>query len=357
MNPIIRRNAAMSEISLCARLMASTAPWDELFFTEEQCFENLSDPGLVIHVAAVDNSIVGFIATRATGVEGEPLLEYICVKPQYRSMGVGTKMIRYVEEKVFPDEDNIYLFVSDINPRAIALYKRVGYEQVGELKNYNLWGQTEYIFRKFRRPRQERFLPKGNLTKDQYEGLISGAADLNSGYPQIQLPSDLREFVFDGANMAIKGGVDNDLSKALLQNSRASLLRLPPHLKDQVRATFSGSIALDRVFGAIGNYIQHQAPTKVGLTAILPEPSIDLWQLLLRERFYRGNRDVLIKGVRQQQDYKGSRIDCIIEELEIQFRRTPNRQLIVVLDSPSNPLGIVASAEELERLAKACGKV
>lgn len=358
MNPKIRRTSSLSDVALCAHLMASSPPWNELFFTEERCLENLSDPSLELHIAEFDGGFVGFMATRATGMEGEPLLEYICVKPQYRSRGVGTRMLEHAEEILFPDANNIYLFVSDINPRAIALYKKIGYEQVGELKNYNLWGQTEYIYRKFRRPRQEQFVPQGSLAKDQYEGYSTGAVDLNSGYAQIPLPKELKDCVLEGTEAAIRGDNDHNLSKSLLQDSLAMVLGLPPRLRGQVRATFSGSIALDRVFSAVGNYIRHQSFPKVGLTAILPEPSLDLWQLLLRERFSRENRDVQIKGVRQQQiEREGSRIDNLIDELETQFRRTPNRQFIVILDSPSNPLGIVTSAEELERLATACGKV
>lgn len=353
----IRPKSSMSEIKLCAQLMASAAPWNELYFTEDQCLKNLSDTNLDLHIAEIEDSFVGFMATRATGMEGEPLLEYLCIKPKYRGQGFGKSMLAHVEDIIFPNADNIYLFVSDINPRAIKLYEQIGFEQIGALKNYNLWGQTEYIYRKFRRPRQEQFLPQGNLTKDQDEGQAKGALDLNSGYAQMPLPKELKDCVLEGTEAAMSSHIDYDLSKSLLQNSLVKLLGIPQSLKDEIRLTFSGSIALDRVFGAVGNLIQSQSLRKVGLTAILPEPSIDLWQLLLRERFSRENRDVQIKGVRQLVDSENSRVDNLIEELETQFHRTPNRQLMLVIDSPSNPLGIVTSAEDLERLARACGKV
>src|SRR5262245_12300083 len=112
MNLIIRRKSSMSEVALCAHLMASSAPWNELFFTEEHCLENLSDPSLDLYIAEFEGGFVGFMATRATGMEGEPLLEYICVKPQYRGCGIGTSMLEYVEEIIFPNANNIYLFVS-----------------------------------------------------------------------------------------------------------------------------------------------------------------------------------------------------------------------------------------------------
>jgi ribosomal protein S18 acetylase RimI-like enzyme/bifunctional pyridoxal-dependent enzyme with beta-cystathionase and maltose regulon repressor activities len=356
MNLNIRPKVSISEIETCARLMASSTPWNELFFTEKQCLANLLDPGLKVYIAEVESQFIGFVATRDNGIEGEPLLEYICVNPEQRNQGYGKKMLLHMEENIFPDANNIYLFVSDINPRAISLYKHIGYEQVGELRNYNLWGQTEFIYRKFRRPRQEFFLPQGTLTKDQYEGQASGAADLNSGYAQISLPEVLKSNVLEGVKSAFLGDVSYISSKTLLQDGLVSLLRIPQKLKSQIRSTFSGSIALDRVFGAVGNYVRNQSSSKTGLTVILPEPSIDLWQILLKERFSRENRDVLIKGVRHIMNGAENRVDCLIKELETQSRQRSNRQLVVIIDSPSNPLGIVASSEDLERLAIACGK-
>lgn len=154
------------ETILCAQLMSSSPPWNKLFFSEQQCLASLSDPDLDLYIAEFENDFIGFMATRATGMEGEPLLEYLCIKHQYRGRGIGTRMLEFLEENIFPDSDNIYLFVSDINPRAIKLYEKIGYTKIGQLENYNLWGQTEYIYRKFRRPRQDRFVPKSDLTKE-----------------------------------------------------------------------------------------------------------------------------------------------------------------------------------------------
>jgi ribosomal protein S18 acetylase RimI-like enzyme len=358
MTPSFRLSSSDSEVATCARLMAASPPWRELYFSEKQCRENLSSPTLNLHLAELEGRLVGFVATRATGMEGEPLLEYICVAPHYRGRGIGTSMLEFVEKKLYPNADNIYLFVSDINPRAIALYERVGYEEVGKLANYNVWGQTEFIYRKFCRPRQERFQPEGTLTGEQNEGKITGAIDLNSGYAQISLPKKLIACVIDGTRAAMFEEGDYNVAKVLLQNAVGALLRLPHTLHGQVRSTFSGSIALDRVFAAVRKHAQSRRSPKTGLTAILPEPSIDLWQLLLRERFSREQHlDVQIKGVRPQESVGGGRVDQLIEELETQVRRTPNRQMLVILDSPSNPLGLVTSAEDLERLAAACGRV
>lgn len=82
----------------------------------------------------------------------------LCVDSQHRSQGVGSRLIEHFEEVLFPAADNLYLFVSDINPDAIRLYVRLGYLQVGALPNFNLEMQTEFLHRKTRRPRQAAYM-------------------------------------------------------------------------------------------------------------------------------------------------------------------------------------------------------
>ena len=88
------------------------------------------------------------------GFGTEPMIELLCVAEAYRNRGLGTQLIAHVETVLFPDTDNIYLTVSDINPQAQRLYARLGYSQVGAMPNWNLEEQTEFIYRKTRRPIQ-----------------------------------------------------------------------------------------------------------------------------------------------------------------------------------------------------------
>jgi ribosomal protein S18 acetylase RimI-like enzyme len=99
--------------------------------------------------------LCGFLASLASGLGGEPLIEYLCVAESSRNQGLGSKLITFFEDVLFPDADNLYLFVSDINPNAIRLYVRLGYQQIGAMPNFNLESQTEFLHRKSRRPRQD----------------------------------------------------------------------------------------------------------------------------------------------------------------------------------------------------------
>lgn len=131
-------------------------PWDKLYFTHEQCEADLANESLAVHGAiAEDGAILGFLASMAQGIDFEPMVEYLCVDEAARNCGVGTRLIQHFEEVLFPEADNLYLFVSDINPHAIRLYIRLGYLQVGAFTNFNLEAQTEFLHRKTRRSRQE----------------------------------------------------------------------------------------------------------------------------------------------------------------------------------------------------------
>jgi len=151
----IRALTAGEQLSECASLMVETSPWNRLYFSKEQCENDLAHPMLSVHGAVADEgTILGFIASMAHGIGFEPMIEYLCVGERFRGTGIGTTLIEYFEDTLFPDADNLYLFVSDINPQAMKLYRRSGYVQVGELPDFNLENQTEFLYRKTRRPRQ-----------------------------------------------------------------------------------------------------------------------------------------------------------------------------------------------------------
>ncbi len=138
----------------CVEMMATSPPWSVLWFDHDQCAEMLAASGLELIGAFSQDELVGFMAVAPAGLGGEPLLEYLCVAEPYRGQGIGSALLDHFDE-MFSEADNVYLFVSDINPKAVALYVRHGFIKVGELPDFNLLGQTEFLHRKTRRPRQE----------------------------------------------------------------------------------------------------------------------------------------------------------------------------------------------------------
>jgi len=135
--------------------MLQANPWNALYFTREQCETDLARLEITVHGAVDhDGKVLGFLASMAHGIGLEPMIEYLCIAEEFRNRCIGTRLIEFFESELFPEADNLYLFVSDINPNAIRLYTRMGYLQVGAMPNFNLESQTEFLHRKSRRPRQ-----------------------------------------------------------------------------------------------------------------------------------------------------------------------------------------------------------
>lgn len=83
-----------------------------------------------------------------------PYLHIIIVREEYRSKGIGLKMMEFLQSKV---EDNnrqlllkkIFLLVNMNNQRAFEFYSRIGYERACELNQLFRKNKTEILMVKF----------------------------------------------------------------------------------------------------------------------------------------------------------------------------------------------------------------
>jgi len=77
--------------------------------------------------------LVGFSLFNAVSPDVE--LCTICVNPKHQRQGIAKKLMLESLNK-FEDFDSCFLEVSEINSRAIALYSKLGFIDVGIRKNY-----------------------------------------------------------------------------------------------------------------------------------------------------------------------------------------------------------------------------
>ena len=75
-----------------------------------------------------------------------PLLHMMIIRETYRSRGIGTKVLEFIEKAV--DKRKIFLLVADFNTNAKRFYEENGYKQVGEIPNLYRNGITEYLMLK-----------------------------------------------------------------------------------------------------------------------------------------------------------------------------------------------------------------
>jgi ribosomal-protein-alanine N-acetyltransferase len=143
----IRRLQGADEAHMCAQLMANSEPWITLRRTYDDSIAMLSDPVREVYVGVAEGEVVGFLILRMDGAF-VGYIQTVAVVPHWRGRGVGTRLIEYAEERIFRDSPNVFINASSFNPGAQRLYERLGYEVIGELKDYIVPGHSEMLLRK-----------------------------------------------------------------------------------------------------------------------------------------------------------------------------------------------------------------
>jgi ribosomal protein S18 acetylase RimI-like enzyme len=139
--------ASADDYPACAAMMAGSEPW--LTFQRDlgKCRAVLERPGTELFVAWEQDQRAGFILLAPCGLAGSPYVASIAVAAEARGQGIGSQLLRFAEDR-FADRGHIFLLVSSFNQRAQKLYRRHGYEFVGELKDYLVPGHSELILHK-----------------------------------------------------------------------------------------------------------------------------------------------------------------------------------------------------------------
>lgn len=154
MSPIaiaIRPIAGHDEALSCAAIMAGSDPWITLGRDVETSLRVIEDPSREVYVAVAGDRVAGFLIVCLVGA----LVGYIqtvAVATEFRGQGLGSRLIAFAEERIFRQWPNAFMCVSSFNPDAKRLYLRLGYEIIGDLKDYLVAGHSETLLRKTRGP-------------------------------------------------------------------------------------------------------------------------------------------------------------------------------------------------------------
>ena len=144
---IVITRAEEPDFEWCAQLMAGSEPWITLRRGIEQCRAALRRSGDELYVAREGGQPQGFILIRPLGFAGSPYIVSIAVAENARGKGIGAQLLAFAERHAAGSRF-IFLCVSSFNLRAQALYRRLGYEQVGEIPNYIVEGHSELLLGK-----------------------------------------------------------------------------------------------------------------------------------------------------------------------------------------------------------------
>jgi ribosomal-protein-alanine N-acetyltransferase len=116
-------------------------------FTKQQIAYLLTDYNSIGLTAKIDGEIAGFIIA-SIYAEKKSLAGHILtidVVPQYRRKGVGSSLMKAVED-IFRKKNvrTSHLEVREDNSTAVKLYEKLGYRKIGKLKNY--YGNANGIY-------------------------------------------------------------------------------------------------------------------------------------------------------------------------------------------------------------------
>lgn len=128
--------------------MASSEPWITLGRTVESCRRVCGNPDYPMYVAHAGGRPAGFALVNRRGVVGSPYLATLAVAPEHRGQGIGSRLVRHVEDVYRGEAVHLFICVSSFNTRARELYRRLGYAQVGELPDYFISGASELLLHK-----------------------------------------------------------------------------------------------------------------------------------------------------------------------------------------------------------------
>jgi ribosomal protein S18 acetylase RimI-like enzyme len=143
-----------AEVRACAAMMVASEPWITLRRDFDNALSLVTDRTKEVYVARMGNVLAGHVVVNMQG----PFAGYIqalVVGPEWRSRGIGAKLLQFAEERIFQESPNVFLCVSGFNARAQAFYARLGYERIGELKDYVIAGESEFLMRKSIGPKDE----------------------------------------------------------------------------------------------------------------------------------------------------------------------------------------------------------
>jgi diamine N-acetyltransferase len=137
------------EARFLGRLLAGLDPWRTLRYTADALERYLlhSDAALYRYTVVSQGKMIGVVCVRYPWLRGA-YLELIGLDAAYQGLGVGSALLRWLEEQVRPESSNVWVTVSAFNTRARMFYARHGFTEIGTLKDFVQPGYHEILLRK-----------------------------------------------------------------------------------------------------------------------------------------------------------------------------------------------------------------
>ena len=143
----IEKTSQQEELQWCAQLMSANEPWITLQRNYDHSIKLLEDPLSEVYIIKEGEQRLGFIMIKLKGAFSG-YIQTIVISETARGKGLGEAAISYAEELIFKVSPNVFICASSFNSGALNLYQRMGYEVIGEIRDYIIKGHNEVFMRK-----------------------------------------------------------------------------------------------------------------------------------------------------------------------------------------------------------------
>jgi len=147
LNLEIKKISTDSEAKLCAKLMSESEPWITLKRNYQKSLDLFNNSSKECYIAYYEKQFAGFILLDMKGAFAG-YIQSVAVIPGLRNQGIGRKLLKLAEKRIFRELSNVFVCVSSFNPEAKKMYLKLGYEIIGELKDFIINGHSEILMRK-----------------------------------------------------------------------------------------------------------------------------------------------------------------------------------------------------------------
>ncbi|HDK36233.1 MAG TPA: N-acetyltransferase [Bacteroidetes bacterium] len=154
--PLVISPLSFFDVPQVAEMIATNSIWQRYgidYDTAYSVFAKALDRGETLYSGRIIEQIAGFIwfdLRAALYYSGG--IRWLAVHPDFQNKGIGKLLMQFAEDKIFEKCPNVFLLAADFNASAHQFYETLGYEKVGELRDYFKRGITEWIYRKTKGP-------------------------------------------------------------------------------------------------------------------------------------------------------------------------------------------------------------
>ncbi len=150
--PAILSPLSISDAQTLGPAIARIEPWSRMGYADETLTNYLADTdansGARKFGIWQGQDLTGCISVRDPWLIG-PYLEMLALQPEWQGHGIGSAALNWFEQDATPDVRNLWVVSSTFNTRALAFYRRHGFEDVATLPSLVFDGFDEILLRKF----------------------------------------------------------------------------------------------------------------------------------------------------------------------------------------------------------------